>query len=621
MATLRLTGCRVETNSIAISFSEKVDQTSATNVGNYAIFAPNSGFNTPGTPLPDSGANSWIASTLDDYTVYLSPKSQPSNDTFSPGDWVLITVEQVKTFDSSSAITSEQISGQAPGGAARATRDAEDLFTYPQLTEDYRPSPAGPQIGGGGGISGGGSLGQVALQAVSDVLGWRPSADPKPKEFLGALTQSFNLTEVRGQVKSTWVQRSYAVQTDLGGRISGAQASLYTRAKDALDQSLSLLDGLYPLDPDADPEYVKALREMARSQMVEIVKEFGTVGLPSILRIDTYFQILLGQHPSSQQPVQFDPDKIAGTLGELRDTYGIYFRGNTFNNSVADEEDITNFRVISDYMTSLMQSWIANRDFFIVSPGRIAFFGTQLVLIGRQFGSVADTVNEVRFALDSVFIGRNERQSLLLRFRDHALPAMFLEDMLVEIESFVTDEGPRLLRDGGKISVTNNILPVVRSYLHLVRQAHDPENKYKVPDGFRTARVRRTLDDLQDQLSELMQLVEQVEQELPPVTDKFQVTSIRPPSRSKTPLRSYRANKAIVSIFGGGFNPQSAVTMRRGSNVLTIINTEFYSDQRIDVTLDLSSVQVSPGGQPYDVEVKNAADEYVILSNGFTVTP
>jgi hypothetical protein len=618
MATLRLTGCRVETNSIAISFSEKVDPGTAGTIGNYAIFAPNSGFtNTPALPLT---AAAWNASPFDDYTVYLSPKSQPSNDTFSPGDWVLVTVKNVQSFDLSCAITSDQISGQVPGGAARATRDAEDLFTYPQLTEDYRPSPVGPQVGSGGGISGGGSLGQIALQAVSDVLGWRPSADPKPKEFLGALTQSFNLTEVRGQVKSTWVQRSYAVQTDLGGRISGAQASLYTRAKDALDQSLSLLDGLYPLDPDADPEYVKALREMARSQMVEIVKEFGTVGLPSILRIDTYFQILLGQ--SSQQPVQFDPDKIAGTLGELRDTYGIYFRGNTFNNSVADEEDITNFRVISDYMTSLMQSWIANRDFFIVSPGRIAFFGTQLVLIGRQFGSVADTVNEVRFALDSVFIGRNERQSLLLRFRDHHLPAMFLEDMLVEIETFVTDEGPRLLRDGGKISVKNNILPVVKSYLHLVRQAHDPENKYKVPDGFRTARVRRTLDDLQDQLRELMQLVEQVEQELPPVTDKFQVASVNPPSRSRksSVAHHYQAGKALVSIFGGGFNPQSVVTMRQGSYVLTITDPpEFYSDQRMDVTLDLSVVPVTQIG-PYDVEVKNAADEYVVLSNGFTVT-
>ena len=85
--------------------------------------------------------------------------------------------------------------------------------------------------------------------------------------------------------------------------------------------------------------------------------------------------------------MQFDPDKVAGTLGKLRDTYGIYFNNNPFNNSVEDEQDITNFRVISDYMTSLMQSWIANRNFFMSRTSAPAFFGTQLVLISRQFNS------------------------------------------------------------------------------------------------------------------------------------------------------------------------------------------------------------------------------------------
>ena len=142
------------------------------------------------------------------------------------------------------------------------------------------------------------------------------------------------------------------MQTDLGGGITGAQASLYTRAKDALDKALPLLDGLYPLDPDADPEFVKGLREMARSQMTEIVKELGATGGPSVLRVNTYFGILLGTGqtnvpPGSQTtPVVFDPDQVQGTLGELRQTYGIYFQNNPFSNSIEDEQDITNFRVI-----------------------------------------------------------------------------------------------------------------------------------------------------------------------------------------------------------------------------------------------------------------------------------
>ena len=191
--------------------------------------------------------------------------------------------------------------------------------------------------------------------------------------------------------------------------------------------------------------------------MTEIVKELGTVGGPSILRVNTYFKILLGQqHISFNPPTQpeFDPDKVKGTLGELRDTYGIYFLNNPFSNSIEDEQDITNFRVISDYMTSLLQSWISNGKFFDLSSTDSNFFGTQPVLLSRQFSVIGETVNEVRFTLDSVFIGPWERQTLLLQFAPQTnLPAMFLEDILREIEDFASGEGPRLLQDGGRISV------------------------------------------------------------------------------------------------------------------------------------------------------------------------
>src|SRR5262249_15209840 len=144
--------------------------------------------------------------------------------------------------------------------------------------------------------------------------------------------------------------------------------------------------------------------------------------------------------PPSQ--VQTDPDKVDGTFGTLRDTYGIYFRknnqGNPFSNSIQDEQDITNFRVISDYMTSLLQSWISNGQFFLLGDAtQPAFFGTQLVLISRQFSVIAETVSEVRFAFDSVFIGPSERQTLLLVFRDSKkFPPIFLEVLLQEIVDF-----------------------------------------------------------------------------------------------------------------------------------------------------------------------------------------
>jgi len=291
--------------------------------------------------------------------------------------------------------------------------------------------------------------------------------------------------------------------------------------------------------------------------------------------------------------VQLNPDEIAGTLGQIRDTYGIYFDGNPWNNTVADEQDITNFRVISDYMTSLMQSWIANRQFFVVSPRLPAFFGTQLVLISRQFNVIAEAVNEVRFALDSVFIGPNERQMLLLKFAGRTYPSMYLEDVLEEVDSFVANEGPRLLRDGGKISVTNNILPVVRELRDMIRQTRDQRDR-DVPRGFKTARVRRSMDDLYGQLDALIKLTEQVEQQLPIPEYALGISGIStptnispigpiPPGGPSDPLGPWS-----FSIYGSAFDP--AIDVFVYSLVTEGVECElenFWSAERVDVTVTL----------------------------------
>jgi hypothetical protein len=622
-----VTDCTVTTNSITITFSAPVmlDPTNpagGSNPANYALFAPTSVhfMETPPASIQEVQDNEPAFSfkttpnaTGDSVKFSFSPSARKKE--FQPGDYVHVIVSKVQSsagddLDGGTVITGAQV----PGGVNRITRDVEDAISYPVLTEEigYRSSPVGIPIGGGTSGSGIGGLGQVAAKAVSEVLGWKPNT-ADPKGFVGALTQAFTLTDVEGHVESTWTPRTYAVQTDLGGGITGAQASLYMRAKNALDSALPLLDGLYPLDPEADPEYVKALREMARSQMTEIVKELGVVGLPSILRIDTYFGILLGQNPAQISPsasVQFDPDEITGTLGELRDTYGIAFAGNKFNNSVADEQDITNFRVISDYMTSLMQSWIANRNFFRLGENTPAFFGTQLVLISRQLTTIAETINEVRFALDSVFIGPNERQTLLLKFNDPTLAPMFLEDVLNEVEKFAGDEGPRLLRDGGKISVTNNILPVVTTLQNMVIQAHVPLNIDDLPDGFKTARVRNSLDDLQDQLAALVGLIQQIEQEVPLAEDKVTIASVLVRPGSTKP------NTALLSIFGTGFEAGTEVGIHSSTVLLGHqIIKEFFSAQRIDVTFDPS--QLAPGR--HDITVTNPGGQSAILRNAFTI--
>ncbi len=439
------------------------------------------------------------------------------------GEWLFVTVTGVAVAsDSGTDATGGGISVAVQVNGEHevkdATRAVEEAVAYPVLTEqvDFSQSGGIPTTGGGfQSPQGAASLGLVASNALSDVLGWKVNSTDA-RGFVGALTQSFTLTEVEGHTEATYTPRSYTVQTDLSQGITGAQASLYTRAKDALDKCLPLLDGLYSLDPDSEMEDADALRGLARSQMTEIVKELGQVGGPSILRVDTYFHILLGVPLNAViTDVPTDADDLgSGTLKDLREVFGIGFDGNPFSNTVTDEEDITNFRTIVDYMTSLFQTWINNRRFFDLSSTSEAFFGTQLVLISRQLSVIVETVNEVRFAMNSVFIGPSERQTLLLKFND--FQPMFVEDILVEIDQFASDEGPRLVQDGGRLAVHNNVLPVVRSLSALVKEARKPTNIRDLPDGFRTARVQNTLGDLHDQLQELVRLAKPVGRKLPP---------------------------------------------------------------------------------------------------------
>jgi len=640
---LTVSDLKVTSKTITIFFSEPVDTSTGTNgatrPANYTVFDPDSTAFAKPLALSEPKAPPSQITAPDNKTALITFTAAQSP--FSPGDSVLVIITNIATAAKPGTpgllgnLAAVARNVPDPSGTGKVVRTVEDAIAYPVLTEEigYRPSPVSGAAGALPAPSGGGgSLGQMAAKAVSDVLGWKVNATD-PKGFVGALTQSFTLSDVEGHVESKWTPRTYAVQTDLAGGITGAQASLYTRAKDALDKSLPLLDGLYPLDPEADLEDVKALREMARSQMNEIVKELGSLGGPSVLRVNTYFQILLGADPIVFTPpskVQADPDLIAGTLGSLRDTFGIYFEGNPFSNSVDDEEDITNFRIISDYMTSLLQSWIANGRFFVLSTGGEAFFGTQLVLISRQLSVIVETVNEVRFALDSVFIGPSERQTLQLEFADPRLPTMFLEDVLREVEGFAADEAPRLLRDGGRLAVNNNILPVAESLQNLVEGAHDPTNISVLPDGFRTARVRNSLDDLNDQLETLITLAEQVGRDLPPPervsAAAVSVTSVSP---GTVPAAANNAPGATATVFIGGTGFQagarpSFTSSSAGAPAITVTNTFFASSSLLIaiVTVDAAAVAAlgAKASLPYDITVANPGEPpSAPLLGGFTV--
>jgi hypothetical protein len=630
---LKIVNCTAAASSVTVYFSEHLDvppppvppakkaPNDPTLETNYVIQPQ-----TAGAPV--------IAVTSATYdSAGKSTFLQFSGTQLQRGQWVVIIVKNVAAGglaiqNGGKDTFFVRVDGDEGGITKKAkevTEAVEDAVAYPLLTEQVSlPSSSGgapTTVSVPSGPSGG-SLGQIATKAITDVLGWKINATD-PKGFVGALTQSFTLTEVEGHVKSKWTPRTYAVQTDLSGGITGAQASIYLRAKDALDKALPLLDGLYALDPEADPEDVKALREMARNQMSEIVQGLGDISGPPVLRINTYFQILLGYGTvdfNNPTPPVFDPDKIKGTLGTLRDTYGIYFKGNPFSNSIEDEQDITNFRIISDYMTSLLQSWLSNGQFFVLGGTTEAFFGTQLVLISRQFSVISETVEEVRFTLESVWIARSEQATLLLEFVDPSLPAMFIDDMLMQVSDFCREEGPRLLQDGGRLSVNNNILPVAKSLRHLVNQARRPTNLGSLPDGYKTVRVQRALDDLHDQLKALIGLARPIGRDVPP-PDAAPLTALSIISVTPASVNgAYTPLVLPVMIIGTGFKPAAQCTFNRpGAPVISVTSFAVTSPNFIVAVLAIPSA-VGTGKVNYDVQVDNQDGRAPqTLIGGFTV--
>ena len=87
-------------------------------------------------------------------------------------------------------------------------------------------------------------------------------------------------------------------------------------------------------------------------------------------------------------------------------------------NTVEDEQNYTNYLIINDYVIGLKASWNSVRKYFDHTGAAEPFLGTQLVLVSQGLTAAAEAVQQVTFAMDSVFLGPAERQTIRLLFKD-----------------------------------------------------------------------------------------------------------------------------------------------------------------------------------------------------------
>ncbi|MGE2736327.1 hypothetical protein [Mycolicibacterium vaccae] len=358
-------------------------------------------------------------------------------------------------------------------------------------------APSGPSADGYGG---GHSAGATVSAAIRDVLGYRTRVSDA-KGFQTALQRSFTCSEKTGYTVCTWTPRSYAatIPADLGA-LTGAQASIYDRAKHTADVILPLLDALTPLGSTADREDTAAIRSIIRSRITEVVEELGLEGGPRTQRVDELLERLTGLKVA--RAVGGQTPMIGGELDILRRRFAMD-RVNV--NTLAEEENFTNFLIIQDNIVMLIIAWALARDYFthdIPAGGKHEpFLGTQLVLLSRQLNVVSETVNECYFAMDSVFLGAAERQTVLLKLRneDKQTTSIFLSELLDWITRFSTDEGPHLIEEAGTDGV-NAFVPTMKRLVALAESAVSPEAGSEVPPNYFTKRVVLALEQLASQL-------------------------------------------------------------------------------------------------------------------------
>ncbi len=451
------------------------------------------------------------------------------------------------------------------GGHHRRTPEAlTDLAAYPVLTEEVSTTGAPAPVAGGGGTAGAG-YGQAVDQVIRDVLGWRPGGDVAG--FQAALAGAFQLREVEGHTEWTWQQRGYAVQADMGA-LTGAQASIYARAKSALDQLLPLLAGLTSLNtalfPDQDRE---AIRTVVTTELQELVGELALEGGPRIQRVDELFGLLLGEGVGS---TNLNPDVVQGQLGTLRQRFALTA---DWIEKVDDERVVTNFRVIVEQILALHASWRSDRELLSVIDSR-ASLGTILIWLSRGLEAVVESVSDLTFALDSVYVDAAQRQVVELGFGP-GQPPLLLSDLLDWIVRATRDEGPRLIQDAGKDGV-RAFAPVLRRLRGLVRQTVQALADPDLPPGLRTPRVRRAFAVLHDQLREATRLAGLVQLNQPPEISKAPATM----------PNADQPNVIRLDLTGANFRGPGA------SAVLEVLNREDIPDvvaRHVDVTSPTSA--------------------------------
>ena len=246
------------------------------------------------------------------------------------------------------------------------------------------------------------------------------------------------------------------------------------------------------------------------AELQELVGELALEGGPRIQRVDELFGLLLGDNIGS---TNLNPDVVQGQIGTLRQRFALTA---DWIETVDDERVATNFRIVVEQILALQASWSTDRTLLSGVDSRTAL-GTILIWLSRGLEAVCESVGDLSFALDSVYIDAAQRQVIELSFGP-GQPPLLLSDLLDWVVRASRDEGPRLIQDAGKDGV-RAFAPVLRKLSSLIKQTILAAKDPSLPPGLSTPRVTRALQVLLDQLLEATRLAGLVQLDQAPLID------------------------------------------------------------------------------------------------------
>jgi hypothetical protein len=320
-----------------------------------------------------------------------------------------------------------------------------------------------------------GRLRPIVERELRRVLGGLPQTSD-PIAVQAALTSSFKLEDFEGHTSFTWIPHSYMGLLRTGPGVTGAQASLAAFGRTALDASLPLIDSLTSLVTDVDPQELEAARSILRSAWMEFVDELAVEGGPRTARADQ----LSGQLTDFYVP---NFGVLLGVYEQGSNGRAVRQKGGDFAISRSrvvtpdEERTLTDFLVVSDYISNTAGAWGRFRDRFYVPTNQgDRDLGTRLVRVERALAVVGESVDELYAALDSVWVGPDERLTIV--FDTRPTGQLAIEELLSWVQTFATVEGPQLIEHAGTRgleviarTIDQTLIPAVGDFLTFLARA------------------------------------------------------------------------------------------------------------------------------------------------------